>query len=627
MISSIPQWENFKRIIRDFPFTVLSGLTFSIVGWFFVQYGHLEGDKNSIKIVLAASLGIALFTGISLVTRQIKRKITVYLLIVLSCLILVSYYLFTPEFLIVSGQKNGAIRFTLLLFAFVLFVFIAPVLKNYSQNRFWTSLKTMGFRLLMTGFSSIILFIGLMLLLFTLAELLKLNLKFISPPQVWFFIVGIFSVFFFLAGIPENLQGVKKETSYPQIIKVIVQYVLLPLLFLYGIILYFYLGKILITQDWPSGLVALPIIVFSVVALKCHMLLFPLAQNKDGKWVGTFIKVYSVLTIPLALMLFATVSKRMSEYGITEPRYLGIVVSLSLLVFSFYFLLSREKEPLMIPMTLVVLSILASFGPWSAFSVSEASQVNRLKNILEQEYILKNGKIENWAFLAAKNTLPSEQKRQEITSIINYLLENHGVDKIDPWFQADFKNTSLLTYENRSKVRSILFKEMFLNEDAPSTRLGSFLTVVDPLIPNNAEPLELDRYVFRANLEDAAIDSEGYERFFEFSLYPQKESLTLDIEESQRVLLTENLKNGSLTISLPDRELLIFDLRSELKKLKEEYPLEEQLSVEKLTFTAENDQMKAKLVVRDINLQFDANNPDAVNNFWINGIVFISIKK
>jgi hypothetical protein len=69
-----------------------------------------------------------------------------------------------------------------------------------------------------------------------------------------------------------------------------------------------------------------------------------------------------------------------------------------------------------------------SYGPWSVFSISERSQVERLRNLLVNNNVLMNGKVTR-----EHNVVPSRAAWQ-INSIISYLHQTHGYNMIQPWF-------------------------------------------------------------------------------------------------------------------------------------------------------------------------------------------------
>ena len=76
-----------------------------------------------------------------------------------------------------------------------------------------------------------------------------------------------------------------------------------------------------------------------------------------------------------------------------------------------------------------MVSLLISFGPWGAFSVSESSQVARLEELLTRSSILVNGVAR-----PAPSPVPFDQTKQ-ICSILSYLHEVHGYTRIQPWFR------------------------------------------------------------------------------------------------------------------------------------------------------------------------------------------------
>jgi hypothetical protein len=123
--------------------------------------------------------------------------------------------------------------------------------------------------------------------------------------------------------------------------------------------------------------------------------------------------------------------RRVSEYGITENRYVVLLLGLWLAAIVVYFLLSKTPSIKVIPASLCLGALLTSFGPWGAFQISERSQVHRLEKLLAETGILKNEKVGR-----APGEVSYEQAR-EISSIVRYLYNTHGLKSIQPWFSAN----------------------------------------------------------------------------------------------------------------------------------------------------------------------------------------------
>src|SRR6185437_825577 len=162
---------------------------------------------------------------------------------------------------------------------------------------------------------------------------------------------------------------------------VFTQYVLIPLASVYVVILLAYEVKILIQWSLPKGLVSNLILRYAVFGILSILLIYPLRNQEENKWIKTYARSFYFLLIPLLALLFLAVFTRILPYGITAPRYFLIVLAGWLLFITFYFLLSQKQNIKVIPVSLCILALLSVYGPQSAFSVSRYSQMHLLTNI------------------------------------------------------------------------------------------------------------------------------------------------------------------------------------------------------------------------------------------------------
>ena len=142
-----------------------------------------------------------------------------------------------------------------------------------------------------------------------------------------------------------------------------------------------------------------------------------------------------------------------SDYGITEPRYIAIVFGIWLVAMIAYFMSSRTGNIRVIPGSLCVFAMLISFGPWGAFQISQESQIARLKGLLVRDSILVNGTVQK-----APQSVSAED-RSQISSVIGYLHKIHGLDGIQPWFRENLKEDSFgagSTYKDPIFVTQIM---------------------------------------------------------------------------------------------------------------------------------------------------------------------------
>ena len=174
-----------------------------------------------------------------------------------------------------------------------LLVAFAPFIKAGNINAFWQFNKSLFLRLLTGGIYSVVLYIGLALALLAIENLFGVRISSKTYFKLWIVITGIFNTWFFLAGIPKNLQLLEQETSYPKGLKVFSQYVLISLILVYFIILYSYSIKILIQWQLPEGWVSYLVTGFAGLGVFTLLLLYPVQTTEENKWIKRFFHITS----------------------------------------------------------------------------------------------------------------------------------------------------------------------------------------------------------------------------------------------------------------------------------------------------------------------------------------------
>ena len=234
---------------------------------------------------------------------------------------------------------------------------IAPFLGAGEINGFWHYNKTLLLRLLTALVYSIVLNSGLSLALAALDHLFGINVPGKRYGELVILIIGLFNTWFFLTGVPEHLDSLDTLTDYPKGLKVFAQYILFPLVAVYLIILYAYLVKILIVWDWPQGWVSKLILGFSTSGILSLLLLYPIRDRVENVWIKTASRWFYVVMIPIVIMLFPALWRRISEYGFTEVRYIGVALGVWLAAIVVYFIFSRLKSIKVIPGSLCAVSL------------------------------------------------------------------------------------------------------------------------------------------------------------------------------------------------------------------------------------------------------------------------------
>lgn len=497
-------------------------------------------------------------------------------------------------------------------------------------NGFWQYNKKLFLRILTSCLYTGVLYIGLSLALLAIEQLFKVHVESHLYGYIWCVLAGIFNTWFFLAGFPADYENPVEITDYPKGLKIFTQFVLLPLITVYMIILYAYLFKIIVTAHWPSGWVAYLVLGFSVAGILSLLLVYPLRQDERNKWISAYSRFFYFALLPLIVLLCCAIWKRVSAYGITELRYFVLLLAAWLLFMALYFLVSRKKDIRLIPLSLCGFAFLSCFGPWGAFGVSLYSQKARLKGLLVRNGRWADGKVvvaaggggargTGGAAGAGSGAVRAGgqagsgagqvflRDRKAISSTVSYIVEMHGYGALQPWFVVNLD--SLMRYkaitgkwENNARAVAIvkLMNMEYVNEwgtDVGENDDQGWLfcrTEVEELVI----PTEGATYLLpdlKVNMQADAGPSCAL-----FRLSADKWTICLDSSLNHLSLAVGDAgKSGGVTGGA-DAPLVV-DLSALAGVLRDRPNPTGTLPVEKMTFSAANGRWGCKLVLENAN--------------------------
>lgn len=446
-------YKDARATFGRFPFVILDAALGTAAALILVDHEGPAKPTILFNIFFAAVLGIPLLAALVLVAERRRLSKKMSLALQTSGILLLVGYAFTLPTNFTQAPLVSLWRFFILAVALHLFAFTAPYAARGEGNGFWHYNKTLLLRILTALLYSLVLYAGLSIALAALDNLFGVYVPGKRYFELWILVTGMFSTWFFLAGVPENLAELDALTNYPRSLKILAQYILLPIVLIYFVILYAYLGKIVVTWDWPQGWVSKLILGFSATGLFLLLLLHPITGRAENLWIKKFARWFYVALIPLIVMLFLAVWRRIGEYGITEGRYLAIALGVWLVFLVTYFSASRNESIKVIPISLCVFAFAVCFGPWGAFSVSRHSQVARLEKLSTEAGILVDSRIR-----PVHAEIPFDQAKQ-ISAVLAYLKEIHGYDEIQGWFAQSLRedtSSSRLPYKSPEAVARMM---------------------------------------------------------------------------------------------------------------------------------------------------------------------------
>ncbi|MEK7668571.1 MAG: DUF4153 domain-containing protein, partial [Gemmatimonadota bacterium] len=319
-------------------------------------------------------------------------------------------------------------RFVQLAVLFHLLVVILPFARRGLPNAFWQFSRILLERGVLAAAFSATLWLGLILALLAADKLFGVDVPPTGYGRLWAVVAFVFSAWFFLGGVPEDVEALEARRDYPAVIRVFAQYLLVPLVSAYLVILTLYLGKVVVTWDWPSGWIGYLVSGVAGTGIFALLLVHPAGEDGGQRWVATFTRQFWIAILPSIGMLWLALYQRVHQYGLTEPRYFLIVLSIWLAALAAYYGATRSRNIAIIPASLAIVALVTLAGPWGGYAMSQASQVGRLRAALTRNGMLADGTLRR----AAREVGAAD--RAEVSGTVRYLVAVHGTDAIAPWF-------------------------------------------------------------------------------------------------------------------------------------------------------------------------------------------------
>lgn len=421
-----------RRVFKLHPLTAVASM--ALCGLLLVL-NHLEWkDESEVlhKLALVAGWAVPLFFASETFTRG--RRGAIDLLVRGSVLVVLALWFFlVPKPLGIVE----AVQYALWVGATMLACSLA---RRESGDAFWQWNRLLFLRVLESTAFAFVLNLGADGALWSFEKLFGVDVPSEAWLDVWIVSAVLFAPFHFLSGMPEHGEGV--EPLYPTALRLFSTRVLLPLAVVYLGLLYAYGGKILLSWSLPNGMVSTPILAFAGFGILAHLLLEPLGRDDGLRWVKLWTRWFHALLLPLCVLLGVAIGRRVFDYGITEERYVVIVIALWLPIQATWFLLGR-RDLRFVPASFIVLCLICGWGPWGVFETSRRSQVSGLET-----------RLAKLGFTPGHPAAvqPSSNDIRRINDAVDYLCENHrgkGLERWSPSVERMRKRSDSATFRGR----------------------------------------------------------------------------------------------------------------------------------------------------------------------------------
>ncbi len=452
-----------------------------------------ETKEMLIRINMILALGIPLSLCAKMFFEKNEKKAAhLYIYYSLVIVFQVFFYLFLLKDLkMMSISRYIGVN----LAAYLAFIFIPHMVNKENFESYVIHVLTY---FLVTYVYSLVLYGGLSAILFAIDSLLGINIK----REIYFYtflIVALgFGPAYFLAYVPER-NKISIELNYSKILKILLIYIVMPLLATYALILYLYFIKIIITMEWPEGLVSHLVLWFSLILTLVLFFITPI--ERDNKWIANFTKWAPRTILPILIMMFVSMGIRINAYGITENRYYVLVLGLWIFAIMIYLSLCKKKKNIILPISLSIIILISILGPFSSFSISQYSQSKRFENILINNNMIKEGKI-------VPSTNISRGDRQTISSILSYFHDNHSLTRL-ALLPKDFKiedmeDTLGFAYES-PYLRYLNHFHFITNISEDILDISDYDYLIDANYIYPETPIENDELSIETSYEDSTV--------------------------------------------------------------------------------------------------------------------------
>jgi len=319
---------------------------------------------------------------------------------------------------------------------------IAPYLHGGArQEALWLYNLRFGLAALLAAVIGVVFAAGLSGIVEALNLLFVANLRGDLHEHIWLTAMSLVSPLYGLSLMPRHLdeeiaiEG-HRGTLLDRGISVLINYIAVPVIAVYALILHAYAVKILLDGELPKGQIATMVSIFAIGGTATWLVAWPW-RDHGTRLLRLFMRSWFFLLLVPAGLLSIAIARRLLDYGVTPDRYGIVLVAIWVAALVLYLAIRRNRADMRAILgAMAVLLLVGSVGPMGANGLTVSSQLARLVALLERAGMLKDGK------LVAGGALPADVAGDGF-SIVYALKDAGGLHRLAPWFEGDPKSPFL----------------------------------------------------------------------------------------------------------------------------------------------------------------------------------------
>ena len=332
----------------------------------------------------------------------------------------------------VLGYFNQALHVSaLLLFCgLIALTMVAPFLRRGStQGALWFFNLRFGLAALLAFLAGLAFALGLLAITTSLKFLFGIDPIHNVEEHVVALAAALVAPIYGLALMPRDLDTALEVADHrgsplERGVSVLVNYILVPVVVIYALILHAYAAKIALIQSLPKGQIGTMVAIFAVGGTGVWLISWPW-RDTGTRLLRLFMRGWFWLTIIPSALLVMAIWRRVADYGVTADRYGLALIALWTVLVTIYLAVRRNAADMRaIIGSMAFLLLAASFGPQGAFGLSVHSQLARFTAFLEARGLWQDGHI-----VLPEKPLTDEDRRQG-HDLVNTLSGVGGLDDV-----------------------------------------------------------------------------------------------------------------------------------------------------------------------------------------------------
>lgn len=461
--------QTFKKSIGKFPLTIISAIVLTVIYTICLDNYSIETTtltNISLFVVIFASSTFLIETVLE---TKIKKKIIYYIIAAIWATVL-TYAVNIEEGLL--GMSNTIFLFKIerFIICYLIATIVLAIYYNYkSLNKTFEQYVTSTFvTIFKTSLIYGILAIGIAMITAVFVYLILDGESYILVARMEILLFGVYY-------IPTVLYSFyDQEEEIGKFAKIVIKYVLGTLVIVAFAIIYMYIIKIIFLRDIPSNLIFRILSALFIIGLPVWTMILSFKENTTLDKIN---RKLPLLFIPFIILQIYSIGTRILSNGITELRYLCLMLIIFEIVYIIIYLTKKEKVSRIL-LVFLALTVISTIAPYiNMFTISNLSQYNNLK-------------------IYKQKTEYSEEEKTKIYGAYNYLRHSsiEGKKYIENYLTKDDEEL-IKKLKNSGTKKSDNGKNIYVDKDINYIEVEGYKKVY-----------KIDSYSYNSSKENRTID-------------------------------------------------------------------------------------------------------------------------